>query len=128
VPKRILVAEDEPAIARLIRINLERAGYDVTVVSDGIEAVVKIVAEQPDLVVLDTTLPRMDGYEIANYLRTDLDVRSIPVILLVPKTEIKRLSEISVDCFITKPFYSQELLSFTRRILKEENHSGETIE
>jgi DNA-binding response OmpR family regulator len=119
VPKRILVAEEEPAIARLIRINLERAGYDVTVVSDGIEAVVEIVAEQPDLEVIDSSLPRMDGYEVMKYLRADTNLAALPTVFLVGKIGREKRPGCGADVYLTIPFNPMESIASVRSIFRK---------
>lgn len=118
---KILVAEDEHPIARIIQVNLNRAGYETFIVRDGIEAVVKTVSERPDIVILDISLPRMDGHEILQYLRTDEDTRKIPVIALLPKgeTAVQKPVGGGLTVWLNKPFNPMELISRVKRILRE---------
>ena len=124
---RILVAEDEVRIARLIQVNLKRAGYETTVVADGIEAVVKIVADRPALVILDMTLPRMDGYEVLQYIRADEDTRRIPVVALLSKgtANFTEPNGSGMTVRLVKPFNPMELIAAVKRILpKRTDGSG----
>ena len=117
---RILVVEDEEAIARGLRFNFEREGYQVDLVSSGPAALELYESAQPpiDLVVLDLMLPEMSGYEICRALRRlDLD---IPVLALTARTlsEDKiQAFDCGVDQYMTKPFSLPELLSRVRNLL-----------
>src|SRR5215813_2456585 len=101
--KHILVVDDEPQIAGIVRDYLERAGYRVTVAGDGADAVVKARAERPDLVVLDLALPRMDGLDVTRSIRRD---SNIPIIMLTARVdEADKLVglELGADDYVTKP-------------------------
>ena len=117
---RILVVEDEEAIARGLRFNFEREGYQVDLVSSGPAALELYESAQPpiDLVVLDLMLPEMSGYEICRALRRlDLD---IPILALTARTlsEDKiQAFDCGVDQYMTKPFSLPELLSRVRNLL-----------
>lgn len=117
---RILVVEDEEAIARGLRFNFEREGYQVDLVGDGPSALELYESAQPpvDLVVLDLMLPNMSGYEICRALRRlDLD---LPILALTARTlsEDKiQAFDSGVDQYMTKPFSLPELLSRVRNLL-----------
>ena len=119
---RILVVEDEDAIARGLRFNFEREGYQVDIAGDGPTALELYESAQPpvDLVVLDLMLPQMSGYEICRSLRRlDLD---IPVLALTARTlsEDKiQAFDSGVDQYVTKPFSLPELLSRVRNLLNK---------
>src|SRR5438128_2692379 len=80
--KHILAVDDQASIRRLVEINLERAGYRVTTAADGQDALRQIAVERPDMVVLDVTMPEVDGYEVLRRLRADAETAGIPVMLL----------------------------------------------
>ena len=117
--KKILAVDDERHIVRLVQVNLERAGYEVVTANDGKEALEKVAAENPDLVVLDVMMPYMDGFEVLQNLRRDPSTRDIPVIMLTAKAQdadVFKGWQSGVDMYLTKPFNPMELLSFVKRI------------
>ncbi len=121
MPKRILVVDDEPHIVRLVQVNLEREGYEVLTAYDGVEALEKVAAEKPDMVVLDVMMPRMNGFEVLKKLKADESTRDIPVIMLTAKAQdadVFRGWQSGVDSYLTKPFNPMELLTFVRRIFQ----------
>ena len=82
---RILVTDDEPNIVRLIQVNLERQGFQVETANNGAQALEKIRANRPDLLVSDVMMPEMDGFEFLARLRSTKDGASIPVIVVTAK-------------------------------------------
>lgn len=121
MPKKILAVDDERHIVRLVQVNLERAGYEVVTAFDGKDALEKVAAEQPDLVVLDVMMPYMDGFEVLQNLRKNPNTRELPVIMLTAKAQdadVFRGWQSGVDCYLTKPFNPMELISFVKRIFK----------
>lgn len=130
--KRILVVDDERHIVRLIQVNLERAGYEILTAFDGVEALEKVSQDNPDMLVLDVMMPRMDGFEVLRNLKADPRTESIPVIMLTAKAQdadIFRGWQTGVDAYLTKPFNPRELLVFVERIfLAAEKPEGEDDE
>ena len=127
--KKILAVDDERHIVRLVQVNLERAGYEVVTAFDGKEALEKVEAENPDLVVLDVMMPYMDGFEVLQNLRKNQATRDLPVIMLTAKAQdadVFRGWQSGVDCYLTKPFNPMELLSFVKRIFtaQQEDDDG----
>lgn len=123
MPKKILAVDDERHIVRLIQVNLERAGYTVVTAYDGREALQKIEAEQPDLVVLDVMMPYMDGLEALKRIRANPATRALPVIMLTAKAQDQDVFQgysHGVDIYLTKPFNPIELLTFIKRIFSEQ--------
>jgi len=119
--KKILVVDDERHIVRLVQVNLERAGYQVVTAFDGKEALKKVDAEKPNLIVLDVMMPHMDGFETLKRLRANAATKSIPVIMLTAKAQdadVFRGWASGVDCYLTKPFNPMELLTFVKRIFE----------
>lgn len=117
--KRVLLAEDEPNIAESITFLLERAGFEVTVENDGRGALDAVMADSPDVLVLDVMLPGLDGYEILRTLRADRDCESLPVLMLTAKGQ-REDREMALKCgadlFITKPFSNAEIVSAVRKL------------
>lgn len=124
--KRILVAEDDIAIADLIRMNLEMVGYDVNVVNDGIEALSKIQEEDFALVILDVMLPSLDGFEIIK----KIDTRNNSIIFLTARNELKdKLKGLKegADDYITKPFEPLELLARVEAVIRRNKTYDEIL-
>jgi len=116
---------------RLIQVNLERHGYHVVTAHDGKEALEKVAAEKPDLVVLDVMMPYMDGFEVLRHLRRDPATAELPVIMLTAKAQdqdVFRGWQEGVDMYLTKPFNPQELVTFVKRIFRsrETGEAGES--
>ena len=114
----ILVVEDEPSIGEVVRLYLQRAGYETTVVSDGLAALQRLEQHTPALVVLDLMLPSIDGLEITRWLRARGDT---PIIMLTARREeVDRIAglEMGADDYVVKPFSPQELVSRVRAVLR----------
>ena len=84
---RVLVIEDDDALATLVQYNLEKEGYDVAVAGDGEEGLVQIDERLPDLVILDWMLPKVSGIEVCRRLRSRPETRNIPIIMLTARGE-----------------------------------------
>ncbi len=118
---RVLVVEDESAIAELISINLRHAGYDVTIASDADQAQIEVDGVLPDLVVLDWMLPGQSGLVLAKRWRGQARTRELPIIMLTARAEegdmISGL-DAGADDYLTKPFSTNELLARIRAVLR----------
>jgi DNA-binding response OmpR family regulator len=118
---RILVAEDERDIRELIGFTLRFAGFEVVLVKDGVEAVERAAAEQPDLILLDVRMPKMSGYEACRMLKENLSTSHIPVVFLSAKGQDKEIAE-GLDSgaleYIVKPFAPDELTQRVQDILE----------
>jgi DNA-binding response OmpR family regulator len=125
----ILVVEDEPSIAEVVGLYLQRAGYQVQTAADGKIATTFLEKEIPDLVILDLMLPEIDGLSLTRWLRDRSDV---PIIMLTARREeIDRIAglEMGADDYVVKPFSPQELVSRVRAVMrrmKREQASAES--
>jgi two-component system alkaline phosphatase synthesis response regulator PhoP len=119
VTKRILVVEDEPQMLLGLRDNLELEGYEVATAADGDEGLAKAIAEAPDLVILDVTLPRRNGFDVCRELRA-LESPAAIVMLTARSQETDKVRglEIGADDYVTKPFSITELLARVRAVLR----------
>ena len=126
---RILVVDDVPQNVRLLEAVLTSHGYSVTSASSGPEALEKVTAEQPDLVLLDIQMPGMNGYEVCRRLRADPATQFLPVVMITSSdTEVRvNALEADADDFITKPFDQQELLARVRSLVRIKQYH-DTIE
>ncbi|MHB8073803.1 response regulator [Desulfosporosinus fructosivorans] len=125
---KILVVDDEEPIQELLRFNLEKEGYLVSVAKDGQEALQNVENDQPDLLVLDLMLPGMDGLEVCRKLRSNPKFQQIPIIMLTAKGEEfdKVLGlELGADDYMTKPFSPRELLARIKARLRRPNSQEE---
>lgn len=117
----VLIAEDEAAVCELLRYNLEREGYDVSVANDGEEALLIIEENTPDLLLLDWMLPAVPGIEICRRVRTRASTKNLPIIMLTARAEetdrIRGL-DTGADDYITKPFSTVELMARIRAVLR----------
>ncbi|KJR48219.1 Phosphate regulon transcriptional regulatory protein PhoB (SphR) [Desulfosporosinus sp. I2] len=120
----ILVVDDEEPIQELLRFNLEKEGYLVSVAKDGKEALDRVNKENPDLIVLDLMLPGMDGLEVCRRLRLIPGFQHVPIIMLTAKGELidKVLGlELGADDYMTKPFSPRELIARIKACLRRVN-------
>jgi two-component system alkaline phosphatase synthesis response regulator PhoP len=116
--KQILVVDDEPRIADICRDYLERAGFKVTTASNGADALVIARNRQPDLVVLDLGLPKLDGLDVTKALRK---YSNVPIIMLTARVdESDKLVglELGADDYLTKPFSPRELVARVRAVFR----------
>jgi len=121
---RILVVEDEPAIAELIAINLRHAGFEVTVAGDSDAAQDAVDGVLPALVVLDWMLPGRSGYSLVRQWRAAPRTRALPVIMLTARSEeADKVSglDAGADDYLTKPFSANELLARIRAMLRRQS-------
>lgn len=119
--KRILCIEDEPEMIELIRIILEKRGFEVKGAVGGKEGLEKARSEKPDLILLDLMMPEMDGWEVYRQLKNDEELKNIPVIIVTARSQnidrILGLHIAKVDDYITKPFGPSDLVESIKRVL-----------
>jgi len=116
---RILVIEDEPAMVAGLRDNFEYEGYDVISADDGVSGLERVLADDPDLVVLDVMMPRMSGLEVCKAVKARRP--SIPIIMLTARgQEIDKVVglELGADDYVTKPFSIRELMARIKAVLR----------
>jgi two-component system alkaline phosphatase synthesis response regulator PhoP len=120
-PKKILIVEDEPDIAQLVKLYLEKDGFRPTIAKTGVEGLKLVKAERPDMVILDLMLPEMDGLEICKRIRTSLDTALLPIMMLTAKAEESDTIiglELGADDYVTKPFSPKVLVARVKALFR----------
>jgi len=126
----ILIIEDEPEIAELMRFHLEREGFDVRIVASGRHALTAIDKESPDLILLDLMLPDLDGLEVCRRLKFREASRSIPIMIVSAKGEESDVVaglELGADDYVTKPFSPKVLIARVKRIVRRQGDEAMPI-
>ena len=111
--KKILLVDDEPNITKLLSMRLKSSGYEVLTASDGAEGLEKARSQNPDLIILDLMMPKMEGYEVCRLLKFDEKYKHIPIIISSAKStdEDRHLGEkVGADDYLSKPYDPEDLL------------------
>ncbi|WP_295728973.1 response regulator YycF [uncultured Limosilactobacillus sp.] len=118
---KVLVVDDEKPISDIIKFNLEKEGYEVVTAFDGEEGLEKVESDQPDLIILDLMLPKIDGLEVAKRVRAK---HSTPIIMVTAKdSELDKVLglELGADDYVTKPFSNRELVARVKANLRRQD-------
>ena len=116
----VMVVDDSITMRKVSGRILERHDYEVTTAKDGMDAVEKLQERVPDLVLLDIEMPRMDGYELANYMKNDARLKQVPIIMITSRTGEKhrqRALDIGVERYLGKPYQESDLIAQIRELL-----------
>lgn len=118
---KILVVDDEEDLLSLLEYNLEQEGYEVLLARDGVEAIEQTREHDPDLIILDIMMPKMDGIEVCKRLRKDAHLRTIPIMMLTARTEeedqVQGL-DVGADIYLGKPVSVSVIASQTKALLR----------
>jgi len=120
---RIFVVDDEPDVVELLRTILELEGFEVESACEGRVALARILADPPDLLILDLMMPGLDGMEMLKLLRLDPQGADLPVMILSARTgQIDQIGslQLGANAYICKPFSNRELIAQVRQLLGEE--------
>jgi DNA-binding response OmpR family regulator len=118
--KQLLLVDADPRSVRVLEVSLKKAGYSVTTATDGADALNKIEFASPDLVLTDTRLPRLDGYELVRRLKERGEYANVPVVFLTSQKSIEdkiRGLELGVEDYLTKPIFVRELIARVNLLL-----------
>ena len=129
----VLIVEDEQDVVDLLRYNLNRAGFGVSIAENGLKGLEKARAERPDVIILDLMMPEMTGEKVCKALKEDASTAGIPVIMLTAKDQPgDRITgfELGADDYVPKPFSPRELVLRVQALLRrlQTSNRGETIE
>ena len=119
--KKILIADDEQNIVISLEFLMKREGFEVSIAHDGEEAVRRIRAERPDLVLLDVMMPKKSGFEVCQEIKADPTLAAVRVLMLTAKgrdTEVAKGLALGADAYMTKPFSTRELVDKVRSLLE----------
>ena len=125
--KKILIADDEPNILKLLFSRLKAAHYEVIGAYDGVQAIKLAHQEKPDLAILDIRMPAGGGLTVCEHLSSSLETAFIPVIFITahPSDEVRqKVAELGAVDFVTKPFDADELLAKVKKALGEDTQEG----
>lgn len=120
-PKKILIVEDEPEIAKLVKLYMEKAGFHANIADSGTEALKMVKSERPDLMILDLMLPEIDGIEVCKRIRTSPDTALLPIVMLTAKAEESDTIiglELGADDYVTKPFSPKALVARVKALFR----------
>ncbi len=118
--KQLLLVDADPRSVRVLEVSLKKAGYSVTTATDGADALSKIEFSVPDLILSDTRLPRLDGYELVRRLKEHAEFAQLPVVFLTSQKSIEdkiRGLELGVEDYLTKPIFVRELIARVNLLL-----------
>ena len=117
---KVLVVDDDPVIVRLLEVNFEMEGFTVVSAVDGADGVEKARSEQPDVVVSDVMMPKLNGLELCVAIKADETTSGIPVVLLSAKAQIADIRagiDAGADDYVTKPFEPLDLIDRVNKLL-----------
>lgn len=118
---RVMAVDDDPVIRGLLEVNLEMEGHVVVTAIDGQDALDKVQADPPDLILLDVMMPNVNGWQVAEALKADKSTRDIPVVFLSARAmeaDVRKGTELGVQSYVTKPFDPIDLMELVNRLLE----------
>jgi two-component system alkaline phosphatase synthesis response regulator PhoP len=121
MPKKILIVDDEPSIIVALQFLMEQNGYETAIAFSGVEALELIASDKPDLILLDIMLPVIDGFEVCQRVRENLEWRDIRIVLLTAlgnEANIAKGLALGADAYITKPFSNMEVVAKIKELLE----------
>lgn len=118
--KRILIADDEPNIVLSLEFLMQTSGYEVRTANDGEEALAALSEFRPDLVLLDVMMPKRNGYEICQWIRSNPALSGVKVVMLTAKgsdADLEKGLGLGADAYVTKPFATRELVARVKALV-----------
>lgn len=121
--RKILIVDDEQNIAISVEFLMKREGFEVTVARDGEEGLEHIRADRPDLVLLDVMMPKLNGFQVCEAVRSDPELAEVRIVMLTAKgreAEINKGMSLGADAYIPKPFATSDLVAKVKALLGSE--------
>jgi len=118
-PARILIADDDPIILRLLQVNLDLEGFAVDTAARGEDALARARETPPDVILLDVMMPGLTGWDVARQLKEDARTAGIPIVFLSARTQeedVRRGEELGVAAYVTKPFDPGDLVELIHQL------------
>jgi len=118
---RVMAVDDDHVIRGLLEVNLEMEGHEVVTAVDGEDALAKVRADPPDLILLDVMMPNVNGWQVAEELKSDEATRDIPIIFLSARAmdaDLRKGASLGVESYVTKPFDPIDLMELISRLLE----------
>lgn len=118
---KILLVDDHPDIVRLLQISLRGEGHEILTASDGAQALERVQADRPDLIILDVVMPEIDGWRVLNRIKTDPELRHTVVVMLTVKDHPQDVAlglDIGADFYLGKPFSPRDVISLVQRVFQ----------
>ena len=120
MPKKVLIVDDEPNIVLSVEFLMKREGYEVLTAADGQQALDMLEDVRPDLMILDVMMPRKNGFEVCEAVRSHPQFGSLPILMLTAKgreAEMKKGLSLGADAYVTKPFSTHDLIDRVGELL-----------
>jgi len=118
---KVLIVDDSQTVREMVSDQLRKSGFEVIEAVDGEEAIVKVQATTPDVIVTDIVMPRKNGYELTRWLKNEASTKHIPIIMCTSKSEefdVYWGMKQGADAYITKPYHPPDLVDAVKRLLK----------
>ena len=118
--KRILITDDQREFVEVMKTRFEKEGYEIATAYDGEECLKKVKAEPPDLIIMDITMPKMDGYTVVRGIKADEKIKDIPIIILTGRDQMEDIFKMEgVKEYVVKPFEYEDLLEKIKKIFDD---------
>jgi DNA-binding response OmpR family regulator len=130
MPEKILVVDDDLDTLKLVGMMLQRQGFTIVAAINGAQALAKVPAEKPDLILLDVMMPDYDGFEVCRRIRSDPNFKSTPILMFTAKTQVDdkvQGFEAGADDYLPKPTHPAELLAHVKALLGRSRSSGAAV-
>lgn len=119
---RVMAVDDDHVIRGLLEVNLEMEGHEVITAVDGQDALDRVREENPDLILLDVMMPNVNGWQVAETLKSDPATRNIPIVFLSARAmeaDVRKGTDLGVQAYVTKPFDPIDLMELVNRLIAE---------